>query len=157
MVTYQDLKAKKSRSTCIYDAFSHITTDSKESMGLTVNNKGVDADDTRAVTILADKYRLTVVEAINGLDYEKEYSGLDAGKKFIVVATKDSKIVSVIKPLVNDQTNLTLYLGSARAKEVFEKMVTHQSFFVPVTKDGKLYGILTYAELMKKAQEMQEE
>lgn len=37
--------------------------------------------------------------------------------------------------------------------EVFKKMVEHKSFFCPVTKNKKLYGVLTYGELTKKVQE----
>ena len=37
--------------------------------------------------------------------------------------------------------------------EVFKKMVHHESFFCPVVKDKKLYGILTYGELIKRANE----
>lgn len=33
--------------------------------------------------------------------------------------------------------------------DIFKKMVEHESFFCPVTKDSKLYGILTYGELMR--------
>lgn len=33
--------------------------------------------------------------------------------------------------------------------EIFKKMVEHQSFFCPVTKEDKLYGVLTYGELIK--------
>ena len=36
---------------------------------------------------------------------------------------------------------------------IFKKMVEHESFFCPVTDHGKLYGILTYGELIKKLQE----
>lgn len=35
------------------------------------------------------------------------------------------------------------------ANEIFRKMVHHETFFVPVLKDNKLFGILTYGELMK--------
>ncbi|MBI4210956.1 MAG: CBS domain-containing protein [Candidatus Diapherotrites archaeon] len=34
--------------------------------------------------------------------------------------------------------------------EIFKKMIKHESYFCPVTKDGKLYGVLTYGELMNK-------
>jgi CBS domain-containing protein len=37
--------------------------------------------------------------------------------------------------------------------EVFQKMAEHDSFFVPVTKEGKLHGILTYGELIRRAKE----
>lgn len=37
--------------------------------------------------------------------------------------------------------------------DIFKKMVEHQSFFCPVTKDKKLYGILTYGELMNRVHE----
>ena len=37
--------------------------------------------------------------------------------------------------------------------EIFRKMVHHETFFVPVTQNGKLHGILTYGELLKHAQE----
>src|SRR3989338_9257258 len=43
---------------------------------------------------------------------------------------------------VNDELN-----------SIFKKMLEHESFFCPVTKDGKLYGVLTYVELVKKVQE----
>lgn len=33
--------------------------------------------------------------------------------------------------------------------DIFKKMVEHDSFFCPVTKDGKLYGVLTYGELIR--------
>ena len=33
--------------------------------------------------------------------------------------------------------------------DIFKKMVEHESFFCPVTKEGKLYGILTYGEMIK--------
>ena len=33
--------------------------------------------------------------------------------------------------------------------EIFKKMLKHESFFCPVVKDKKLYGILTYGELIK--------
>ena len=36
---------------------------------------------------------------------------------------------------------------------IFKKMVEHESFFCPVTNHGRLYGILTYGELIKKIQE----
>ena len=35
--------------------------------------------------------------------------------------------------------------------QIYKKMHEHETFFVPVTKNNKLYGILTYAELMKRA------
>ena len=35
------------------------------------------------------------------------------------------------------------------ANEIFRKMVHHETFFVPVLKDEKLFGVLTYGELMK--------
>lgn len=34
-----------------------------------------------------------------------------------------------------------------KLNEVFNKMLKHESFFCPVTKGGKLYGIITYGEL----------
>lgn len=37
--------------------------------------------------------------------------------------------------------------------EVFNKMVSRESFFCPVVKDKKIHGILTYGELMAKAKE----
>ncbi len=37
--------------------------------------------------------------------------------------------------------------------DIFRKMVQHESFFCPVTKDKKLYGVLTYGELMKRVHE----
>lgn len=33
--------------------------------------------------------------------------------------------------------------------DVFKKMINHESFFCPVTRRGKLCGILTYGELIK--------
>lgn len=33
--------------------------------------------------------------------------------------------------------------------DIFEKMIECKSFFCPVTKDGKLYGVLTYGELIR--------
>lgn len=33
--------------------------------------------------------------------------------------------------------------------DVFKKMLHHETYFCPVTKEGKLYGILTYGEMMK--------
>ena len=35
------------------------------------------------------------------------------------------------------------------ANEIFKKMLHHETFFVPVLKDRKLFGVLTYGELMK--------
>jgi CBS domain-containing protein len=32
--------------------------------------------------------------------------------------------------------------------DIFAKMHEHQSFFVPITKSGKLFGILTHGEIM---------
>ncbi len=32
--------------------------------------------------------------------------------------------------------------------DIFAKMHEHQSFFVPITKSGKLFGILTYGEIL---------
>lgn len=37
--------------------------------------------------------------------------------------------------------------------EVFKKMVEHESFFCPVTKNKKLYGVLTYGELSRRIKE----
>ena len=34
--------------------------------------------------------------------------------------------------------------------ELYKRMVDHKSFFVPITIDGKLHGILRYAELLRK-------
>ncbi len=36
---------------------------------------------------------------------------------------------------------------------IFRKMVEHESFFCPVTDNQKLYGILTYGELVNKIHE----
>ena len=33
--------------------------------------------------------------------------------------------------------------------DIFEKMIERESFFCPVTKEGRLYGVLTYGELIK--------
>ena len=33
--------------------------------------------------------------------------------------------------------------------DIFKKMVEHESFFCPVTKESRLYGVLTYGELMR--------
>ena len=33
--------------------------------------------------------------------------------------------------------------------DIFSKMVEHESYFCPVTKDKKIYGVLTYGELIK--------
>lgn len=33
--------------------------------------------------------------------------------------------------------------------KVYQNMMTHKSFFVPITKEGKLIGVLTYASLLK--------
>src|SRR3989344_5105752 len=32
--------------------------------------------------------------------------------------------------------------------EIFKKMVHHETFFVPITKEKKLYAVLTYGELL---------
>ena len=32
--------------------------------------------------------------------------------------------------------------------EIFKKMVHHETFFVPITKEGKLFAVLTYGELL---------
>jgi CBS domain-containing protein len=37
--------------------------------------------------------------------------------------------------------------------EIYQKMIEHQSFFVPVTKEGKLYGVLTYGEIISHVKE----
>lgn len=37
---------------------------------------------------------------------------------------------------------------------IYRKMVEHESFFVPALKEGKLYGILTYGELVERAKEL---
>ena len=44
---------------------------------------------------------------------------------------------------VNDELN-----------DVFKKMLHHETYFCPATKDGKLYGILTYGEMMKHVNQM---
>ncbi|MDD9953989.1 MAG: CBS domain-containing protein [Candidatus Woesearchaeota archaeon] len=36
---------------------------------------------------------------------------------------------------------------------IYEQMVEKSSFFCPVTKEGKLHGVLTYGEIMAKARE----
>ena len=36
--------------------------------------------------------------------------------------------------------------------DIFARMVRHESFFCPVTKNKKLYGILTYGELFRQVQ-----
>jgi len=36
--------------------------------------------------------------------------------------------------------------------EIFRKMIEHESFFCPVTKEKKLHGILTYGELINHVQ-----
>lgn len=38
--------------------------------------------------------------------------------------------------------------------DLYQKMVEHESYFVPVTKDGKVFGILTYGELFKRIKEV---
>ena len=120
LVTYQQLAAQRSKSTCIYDAFSHITADSKETMGQAVNGRGENADDTIAVLVLAERYGLTLIEAINGQDYSIGFAGLDSGKEFVVVATQDWKIVDQIRPINVDSNNLNLYLTATRARSIFE-------------------------------------
>ena len=40
--------------------------------------------------------------------------------------------------------------------DIFKKMVEHESFFCPVTKENKLHGVLTYGELIKRVHEMSE-
>ena len=44
--------------------------------------------------------------------------------------------------------------GSCELEEVYTSMQEKKSYFVPITKEGKLYGILTYAELMRRAGEV---
>lgn len=38
--------------------------------------------------------------------------------------------------------------------KVYEKMINKKSFFVPVTENGKIYGILTYGELLRRVREV---
>jgi CBS domain-containing protein len=38
--------------------------------------------------------------------------------------------------------------------KVYEKMLDKSSFFVPVTENNKLYGILTYGELLRRVKEI---
>ncbi len=38
--------------------------------------------------------------------------------------------------------------------EIYQKMLKHKSFFVPVKKEGKLYAILTYGEIIKQVEEL---
>ena len=33
--------------------------------------------------------------------------------------------------------------------DIFNKMLKHESFFCPVTKESRLYGVLTYGEIVK--------
>lgn len=42
---------------------------------------------------------------------------------------------------------------SDNLNDIFKKMVEHESLFCPVIKDKKLYGVLTYGELMKRIHE----
>ncbi len=37
---------------------------------------------------------------------------------------------------------------------LYEKMLKHKSFFVPVTKNKKLFGIITYGEIIKRIGEI---
>ncbi|MBT3720441.1 CBS domain-containing protein [archaeon] len=37
--------------------------------------------------------------------------------------------------------------------DIYEKMIEHKSFFVPVTKETKLYAVLTYGELVHNVKE----
>ncbi|MBI2542296.1 CBS domain-containing protein [Candidatus Woesearchaeota archaeon] len=34
-----------------------------------------------------------------------------------------------------------------KLNDIFNRMLKHESFFCPVTKEGKLYGVITYGEL----------
>ena len=37
--------------------------------------------------------------------------------------------------------------------QIYKKMLEHKTYFVPVTKEGKLYAVLTYGELKKRVLE----
>jgi hypothetical protein len=111
----------KEKEKCIYQAFAHLTKDTEAELGLFVNSKGYDADDTGAVVALAAKYGLTYIDALNGDDYVAGFAGLDANRELVAVITRDVGTVHKIKPVKSDPMNLTLYLGEARAREILEK------------------------------------
>lgn len=91
----------------------------------------------RVIVVDSKKYPVGIVSTTD-INNRVVAEGKDA------IKTKAKEVMT--SPLylvcdVNDEVN-----------EIFHKMVKHESFFVPVTKSKKIYGILTYGELLKSAQ-----
>lgn len=65
-----------------------------------------------------------------------------------VVAKNKNASELKAKDVMTKPIYLTCYIND-NLDDIFKKMVEHDSFFCPVKKDGKLYGVLTYGELMR--------
>ena len=74
-------------------------------------------------------------------------STTDINNRF--VAENKNSLKSAAKDIMTSPIYLTCDINND-LNEVFKKMVEHQSFFCPVIKDNKLYGVLTYGELIKR-------
>ena len=111
---------------------------------------GKDSTVVEAAIILRDnKQRRLIV-----VDEDKKPIGIisttDINNK-VVAQNKDAS-----KMTIKDIMTSPVYLVADINEEVnvvFGKMLKHETFFVPITEKGKLIGILTYGELMEKANE----
>lgn len=116
----------------------------------------------RALTCKKDD---TVVEAAKTLKQNKQRRIIvvdDNESPVGIISTTDmnNRVVAEAKNMdglkAEDIMTSPLYLVCDYEEglgDIYEKMLKHKSYFVQVTKEGKIYGILTYGELVYNVKE----
>ncbi len=103
----------------------------------------------QAAMILRDsKQRRAIV-----VDEEEHPIGIvsttDMSNKVVAEGKEPAKVL--VKEIMSSPVYLTCCVDEELAG-IYKKMLAHESFFVPVTHQGRLYGILTYGEIVKQVE-----
>ena len=77
-------------------------------------------------------------------------STTDISNRFVAENKNTSKLMA--QDIMTVPIHLTCDFND-NLNGIFKKMVEHESFSCPVIKDNRLYGVLTYAELIKRVHE----
>jgi hypothetical protein len=86
---YSELKKDE---VCIYQAFTKASKDTAQQMGDFVNAKNLDADDDKAVLVLAEKYGFTQCDMVLASDLHSGEANFHANSEVIAIITNDNSV-----------------------------------------------------------------
>ncbi|WP_139284126.1 hypothetical protein [Rubrimonas cliftonensis] len=89
LTTYNKLKDNQK---CIYQAFKHVANEPETLLGNRVAAAGVDADEPKAVLVLAKFYNLFRIEAFHGSDHLSTAYSLENDTNYVMIITTHDHI-----------------------------------------------------------------